>query len=174
MLSFDIRALDSRAVQVDGTLAPDDPIWEESDPVPAEPLRVTGRLSSAGSDRYYFSGELAGTVVGECRRCLTPVTSPVAERGLHLIFVESDDDETADDPDVFLLDPRKPELDLRPAIREHWLLSVPGFAECRPDCKGLCPTCGADLNAGDCGCAPVAVDGRWDALRNVKIQNDSQ
>ena len=174
MLSFDIRELESRAVQVDDVLAVDDPVWAEGDPVPAEPVRVKGRLSSAGSGRFYFSGELAGRVNMECRRCLTPLTSPVSESGLHLIFVESDDDETADDPDVYLLDARKPELDLRPAVREHWLLSVPGYAECRTDCKGLCPTCGADLNAGDCGCVPAVTDSRWDALRNVKLQNDSK
>ena len=174
MLSFDIRALDSHAVSVDDALAVDDPVWEESDPVPAEPVRVKGRLSSAGSGRFYFSGELEGRVNGECRRCLTPVTSPVQERGLHLIFVESDDEETADDPDVYLLDPRQPELDLRPAIREHWLLSVPGFAECRTDCKGLCPTCGADLNAVDCGCAPTVTDSRWDALRSARLHDRSE
>ena len=174
MLSFDIRTLDSKAVQVDGALAPDDPVWEESDPTPDGPVQVRGRLSPAGSGRFYFSGELEGRFRGECRRCLTPVTAPVAESGLHLIFVESDDDEAADDPDVYLLDPRQPELDLRPAIREHWLLSVPGFVECRPDCKGLCPTCGADLNAGDCGCTPTATDSRWDALRSVKLPDDAR
>ena len=174
MLSFDIRALDSHAVAVDDVLAVDDPVWEESDPRPAEPVRVRGRLSSAGSGRFYFSGELEGRVDGECRRCLTPVSSPVHEDELHLIFVESDDEETADDPDVYLLDPRQAELDLRPSIREQWLLSAPGYAECRADCKGLCPTCGADLNAGDCGCAPTVTDSRWDALRSVKLHDGSE
>ncbi|MFL5575403.1 MAG: YceD family protein [Gemmatimonadaceae bacterium] len=168
MLSFDIRALESQAIQVDDVLAPDDPVWVEGDPVPAAPVRVRGRLSTAGAGRFYFSGDLAGRLNAECRRCLTDVAAEVAERGVHLLFVESDDDETADDPDVYLLEPRARELDLRPAIREHWLLTVPGFVECRPDCKGLCPTCGADLNAGQCDCALAETDNRWDALRGPR------
>ena len=49
---------------------------------------------------------------------------------------------------------------------EQWLLDVPGYALCREDCKGLCPTCGADLNEGECECPPAA-DSRWDALRKI-------
>ena len=76
----------------------------------------------------------------------------------------------ADDPDVYVVDPRSIELDLRPALREQWLLAVPSFVQCREDCKGLCPTCGTDLNAGECECAP-ATDSRWDTLRKVRGQS---
>ena len=62
-------------------------------------------------------------------------------------------------------------VDLRPAIREQWVLNVPAFAECRPDCKGICPTCGADLNAGPCSCGP-ATDSRWEALRASRTRAD--
>ena len=62
MLSFDIRARGSQAVTVDDVVAVDDPVWEESDPRPAEPVHVKGRLSSAGSGRFYFSGQLEGHV----------------------------------------------------------------------------------------------------------------
>ena len=154
MLSFDIRSLESQAVQVEGALSADDPVWQEGDPIPAGPVRVHGRLSSAGgAGRFYFSGSLKGKLDAECRRCLTAVPVSVEE---------------ADDPDVYLLDPRARDLDLRPAIREHWLLSVPGYAECRPDCKGLCPTCGIDLNTGSCDCTPAAAESRWDALRAIR------
>ena len=72
-----------------------------------------------------------------------------------------------DDPDVFVLDDRSPELDLRPAVREQWLLNVPGYALCRDDCKGLCLTCGAELNLGPCECASSAADPRWTTLRKL-------
>jgi uncharacterized protein len=169
MLSFDIRSLASQAVHVDGNLAADDPVWQDDDPRPSTPVHVVGRLSSAGADRYYFSGRFEGEVAGECRRCLTDVTAPVAEN-VQLLFVEAET-EGADDPDVYVVDPRAPDLDLRPALREQWLLAVPAFLECRDDCKGLCPTCGADLNAGACDCAP-ATDSRWDALRKVRGQSN--
>jgi len=168
MLSFDIRSLTSKAEHVDGLLAADDPVWREDDTRPSTPVHVVGRLSAAGGDRYYFSGHLEGEVASECRRCLTDVTMSVAE-DVQLLFVEADT-EGADDPDVFVVDPNAYELDLRPALREQWLLAVPAFAECRDDCKGLCPTCGADLNAGACECAP-ATDSRWETLRKVRGQS---
>ena len=168
MLSFDIRSLASKAVHVDGMLAADDPVWQEDDTRPSKPVHVTGRLSAAGADRYYFSGHLDGEAAAECRRCLTDVTASIAE-DIQLLFVEADT-EGADDPDVYVIDPRAHELDMRPALREQWLLAVPAFVQCRDDCKGLCPTCGADLNAGACDCAP-ATDSRWDALRKVRGQS---
>jgi uncharacterized protein len=169
MLSYDIRSLASKAVQVDGTLAADDPVWREEDPRPSAPIHVVGRLSAAGPGRYYFSGHLEGEMNAECRRCLTDVSTSVAE-DVQLLFVESGT-EGDDDPDVYVVDSRAYELDMRPALREQWLLAVPAFVQCRDDCKGLCPTCGADLNAGACECAP-ATDSRWDALRDVRGQSN--
>ena len=67
MLSFDIRSLETKAVQVDGSIQPDDPIWEEGDVRPSEPVRVTGRLSSAGEGRFYFTGRIDGGIVLPCR-----------------------------------------------------------------------------------------------------------
>ena len=60
MLSFDLRSLESKAVQVDDYLDPDDPVWKEGDPRPAEPVHVTGRLSPAGAGRFYWHGRLEG------------------------------------------------------------------------------------------------------------------
>ena len=53
----------------------------------------------------------------------------------HLIFAERGD-EDIDDPDVYQLDPKDPELDLRPALREQWLLAAPAFALCRETVRG--------------------------------------
>jgi uncharacterized protein len=172
MLSFDIRSLEHHGVNVDAMLSPDDPIWQEGDPRPSGPLHVTGRLSTAGAGRYYWHGRIEGDVVMSCRRCLIDASAHVGGEE-HVIFVEADDEE-ADNPDVFPLDPSTDDIDLRPAVREQWLLNVPGFVLCREDCKGLCPTCGADLNAGECHCPPqVSVDSRWDALRSLTTTDDA-
>ena len=58
-------------------------------------------------------------------------------------------------------------LPLEDVVREQVLLTLPGRALCREDCKGLCPHCGADRNAGDCGCGETAVDPRWHALAGI-------
>jgi uncharacterized protein len=168
MLSYDLREIESKAVHVEGDLPADDEVWEEGDTRPEGAVHVTGRLSSAGGSRYFFAGRLSGRLEGECRRCLGPAAADVSE-DLQLIYVADEDDETADDPDVYPLDPQTGELDLRPAVREHWLLSAPGFVQCREDCQGLCPQCGANLNEGPCGCPPV-TDSRWDALRKAPAE----
>ncbi len=164
MLCFDIRELETQAVQVDGALGAADPIWEDGDAVPSGDIRVTGRLSAAGPGRFYWHGHIAGTAVMPCRRCLTETSVSVEDEG-HLIFAVAGGEE-AEDPDVYLFGPRDKELDLRPAVRELWLLNAPVYALCREDCKGLCPTCGSDLNAGPCACPPPR-DSRWDALRKL-------
>ena len=174
MLRFDIRSLDSQAIQVDDALTADDAVWEEGDNRPHGDVLVTGRLSSAGLGRWYFSGRLEGQVRGECRRCLNEATAPVSDEA-HFIFADAGADDAgdgneADDPDVYTIDPRAATLDLRPAVREQWLLSAPALVLCREDCKGLCPICGTDRNVSNCDCVPVA-DHRWDALRNVRTDS---
>lgn len=165
MLSIDIRSLESHAAAVDGALSSSDAVWEEDDARPRDGVRVTGRLSRAGGDRYYFSGRISGTLEAPCRRCLKPATHEVREE-VHLLFAETGA-EGADDPDVFVVPPHARELDLRPAVREQWLLAAPSFVQCSEQCRGLCTQCGADLNDGPCGCPPLP-DSRWDALRALR------
>jgi len=169
MLSFDIRSLESKAVHVDGTIKPDDPIWEEGDVRPSEPVHVTGRLSSAGEGRFYFTGRVEGHVDLDCRLCLEPVDVEVDE-DVHLLLAELGADE-ADDPDVFLYDPNERNIDIRPAIRETWLLTVPAYVQCRDDCKGLCATCGTNLNESTCNCTTTKTDSRWDGLLKPKSKS---
>lgn len=162
MLSFDIRQTSSKAARVEGELAADDPVWEDEDVRPAEPLNVDARLSPAGAERFYLNGRMAGTAELDCRRCLKAVRVAVDEE-FQALFAPSGDEE-AEDPDVFMYDPNAWELDLRPALRELWLIAVPRYVLCDEACKGLCPTCGRNLNEGPCDCPPVR-DSRWDALR---------
>ena len=168
MLSYDIRSLESQAAHVEGRLGPEDPVWEPGDLRPVEPIMVHGRLSAAGPSRFYFSGRIKGLTEVPCRRCLTEVTVGIDEEA-HFIF-SSEGEDVADDPDVYPFDPTAASLDLRPAVRELWLLSVPGFALCREDCKGLCPNCGTDWNNGTCDCVPVTTESRWEALRAIRDQ----
>ena len=165
MLSFDKRSVETKAAVVDDQLSADDAVWQEHDPVPEGPLKVTGRLSAAGSGRFYWHGQVAGDLVLPCRRCLADTTVHVEDES-HVIFAEAGSDET-DDPDVQVLDARSYEIDLRPALREQWLLNVPTFVVCREECRGICPTCGKDRNEEACDC-PESRDARWDALRRVQ------
>jgi len=66
------------------------------------------------------------------------------------------DPEAAEDPSVYPLPLEATQVDLGAVVREELALEVPGFVLCREDCAGLCPKCGADLNAGPCDCARTA------------------
>ena len=57
------------------------------------------------------------------------------------------------------------EIDLAPLVHEQAILALPTIPLCAEGCRGLCPRCGADLNAGPCGCPPPAPDPRLAPLR---------
>ena len=61
-------------------------------------------------------------------------------------------------------------VDLTPNIREDILLELPQRALCGPKCKGLCPTCGKNLNEGACQCEPSRADLRWHALDQLRLK----
>ncbi len=79
-----------------------------------------------------------------------------------------------EEPGAFVID-RDHELDLTEAIGQYAALAMPMKPLCRPDCAGLCPTCGGNLNLGDCGCPPEPPDRRWAALSKlVTAKNEEE
>lgn len=63
------------------------------------------------------------------------------------------------------------QIDLGGIVREQILLALPIDAPlCREDCKGLCPSCGKDLNQAECGCERKPKDPRWAALESIKLK----
>jgi uncharacterized protein len=165
MLQVDLRELARGPVETRAELAGDDPLFEGLEVVLAEPVRVGGRLQAAGEGRFYWRGTLATRVTGECRRCLAPVAVPVTA-DIDALF--SRDPDGPEDPNTYPLARDVTEIDLRPAVREELLLAVPQWVVCRDECRGLCPRCGRDLNAGPCGCPPAPLNGRWLALAALR------
>ncbi|MDQ6927151.1 MAG: DUF177 domain-containing protein [Actinomycetota bacterium] len=135
--------------------------------VPAHMEVVVDALLEWVSEGVLASGEVVAGWEGECRRCL---------RWLH-------GEARADFRELFEPRPRDGEtyplrhdhIDLEPLAREALLVSLPLAPVCAADCLGLCPTCGADLNAGPCNCPEPEGDPRWqalDALKGEFIQGD--
>jgi len=58
-------------------------------------------------------------------------------------------------------------LDLTEALRQYALIEEPAKPLCRPDCRGLCPGCGQNLNQGPCRCVPEE-DSRWAELSKLR------
>jgi uncharacterized protein len=164
MLQIDLRELARGPVDTPADLAGTDPLFEGLEVMLAEPVRVAGRLQDAGEGRFYWHASLRSRMVGECRRCLAPVAVPIVA-DVDALF--SQDPDALEDPSSYPLARDAHVIDLRPAVREELLLAVPRWVVCRDDCRGLCPRCGKDLNAGACGC-PAPVDPRWGGLTAVR------
>ncbi len=164
MLQVDLRELARGPVEMRADLAGTDPLFEGLEVTLAEPVQVAGRLQDAGDGRFYWRASLRSRMVGECRRCLAPVAVPIVA-DVDALF--SQDPDALEDPSSYPLARDALVIDLRPAVREELLLAVPRWVVCREDCRGLCPRCGKDLNAGACGC-PAPVDARWGGLTAVR------
>ncbi|WP_201774654.1 YceD family protein [Kiritimatiella glycovorans] len=61
------------------------------------------------------------------------------------------------------------EVDITPDLREALLLNLEAYSLCRPECRGICPQCGKNLNEGPCGCRPEEGPGPWDELDNLNL-----
>lgn len=152
-MRVDVRALRGGAVPTEASVGPGDAAFQGLDLQLAGPVEVTGSLQAAGSGSYRWVGRVRGAVRSECARCLAEVVSQF-DTPAEALYTTSP--ELADDPGVYLVPEPVGVIDLSDAVREEVALAAPAFALCRPDCAGLCPQCGADLNPGPCGCARSA------------------
>jgi uncharacterized protein len=111
----------------------------------------------------YAQGRLRADTPAECVRCLAPFDQPVGSRFSEM-FHYPPDKAPADGQAI----PEHMNLDFAPIVREDMLLSLPMRLLCRPDCKGLCPTCGKNWNEGPCDCQPEAGDAPFSILNPPK------
>lgn len=153
MLRVDLRNLGSGGVATQGSVPADDPIFAGLELELAGPVQVDGRLQATEGEGFLWRGRIGATVVGPCRRCLRPVEQQIDD-AVDVLF--SSDPELADDPSVYPLPADPGMVDVTGAVREELALRASAFPLCGEDCKGLCPRCGADLNAGPCGCTGTA------------------
>lgn len=168
MLMVDLgRLWKEGSVLVEGRIPADDGFWDDSGIDWSTPVEASIRVSEAGTGEIVGRGRVKGTIQGECRRCLKPVSTELDEE-LTLVFVEGDAETDSADAGTFAFDPSAGELDLSEAVREEVLLAWNPYIVCNPECPGLCPKCGADWKEGPCGCSEEETDPRWDALRGLK------
>lgn len=130
---------------------------------PDSPVHVQVHLDSL-TDGIVVTGSVTVPWHGTCRRCAAETA------GVLVSEVDERYQEHVTDPDAFELE--GDHLDLEPMVRELVLLDVPATPLCRPDCAGLCPTCGIDRNVASCDCAAPPTDLRWGALDQLRDQLD--
>jgi uncharacterized protein len=124
-------------------------------------------------------GQIDTIVRLPCGRCLKEYETPLKSR-FDLTYVrripgtQEDEDEEQEEVEIRaaemgLIYFEGEEINLQNGIQEQVILAFPIKALCRENCKGLCSSCGNDLNPGDCGCDRQPPDGRFAALKNLKL-----
>jgi uncharacterized protein len=106
------------------------------------------------------TGTVHASWTGACRRCLAPASGTLRLPVRELYTDEGDGEET------YPLS--GDEVDLEPLVRDAVLLELPQAPLCRPDCRGLCPSCGVNRNEESCGCE-APRDLRWGALDVLRV-----
>jgi uncharacterized protein len=116
------------------------------------PVDVKVRLEKLAR-QIIVRGGIATRASFSCDRCLAGYRQQLAA-SYAIVYVEDDAEAGKFPPeDVRIMRNDATVIDLSEDVREMLLLSVPLKLLCRDECRGLCSSCGADLNAGECGCA---------------------
>lgn len=116
-----------------------------------------------------LTGQVNTTYHTCCARCLQPLEIPISAEA-NVILSRDGDAEEQDD--VFPLENDAVEVEdlLIPSL----LLQVNMVYLCKDDCKGLCPSCGCDLNESVCSCGSEQVDPRMAVLAKLLEGNQDQ
>ncbi len=129
------------------------------------PVEYQGVITSQ-LDVLRCTGEIHTTYVTTCARCLKPLEVSVHVSVNMLLLQEAEGQE--EEENVFLIagNVLNPEDVFVPAL----LLEINMAYLCKPDCKGLCPHCGADRNETHCDCGGKQIDDRFAVLQKLLDQ----
>ncbi len=109
----------------------------------SDQIKVYGYLE-LHTDDVYVDLTVECAIVGECARCL--------KRAEYLFKESCEVKFVRDNPDVFDYTYKSGVVNLTDAVNDVILTNLPTQILCSEDCKGLCPTCGCNLNDENCKC----------------------
>jgi DUF177 domain-containing protein len=170
---IDLKDLGSDKVSLEVSLQPGE-IDFTGDPIQQiGPLVCSGEVGRAGEE-IRIAGSLQGVIEANCSRCLEPARNDVS-RTFDLYFRERDKQMFDEDEEVELDEEDTStafftgtQLAIGDVLREQVLLALPMKILCTPDCKGLCPTCGTNLNLSTCNCPKEQFSPHMDKLLEIK------
>ncbi|HYI57228.1 MAG TPA: YceD family protein [Microlunatus sp.] len=131
------------------------------------PLELDLRMEAV-VEGVLVTGTAYAQLAGECVRCLTPLTDEV-EVDVQELFTYPESE--ASDEEASHLEGEL--LDLEPVLRDAVVLELPFQPVCGPDCRGLCPECGVDLNSVEKHSHDDAVDPRWAKLTQFESETET-
>ena len=125
---------------------------------------------------FQVDGRFTARARLSCSRCLADFLLELSEPfsltycpRSHMPEQERPGEETEVSPDEIDLIPFDgDEIDLLDGLQEQLVMSLPVKPLCSPDCKGICPECGADLNRNPCQCTKDSIDPRMAVLAKLK------
>ena len=167
MLSLDLNKIRTAEERFEQVYAPGQ--------LPAEDaFRVAAPVSLAfdifkDKQQFRLVGRVQTTLELTCSRCLEPFTLPVDQtfdlRYQPHAHNTGEGEREIEEDDLTTAFYEHDEIDLGQLMREQFYLALPMKPLCAPDCKGLCPVCGTNLNRGSCECKREWEDPRMAALR---------
>jgi uncharacterized protein len=184
-MEFKVSELEREPIEFDVEVAPGViDLGEEAEQ--RGPLAASGRAEVLHEHRgpkdivadIRLVGRFAGRFKVPCARCIEPVEIPLSAE-YDLIFRPAEADAEATERSITAQETEigyylKDSLSLEDVLREQVLLSLPVRTLCKPDCKGLCPRCGADRNSQPCNCDAGPSDPRWEALAGLRGRMESK
>lgn len=179
MLVYDVSQIPPEGIDIDSVLGAADLHVEGEDSFAFQGGRLVGRLEKGDDRSAHLVASLSAGLGLECSRCLAGFTHPLEER-LDLFYLphrpdqgeEEEDEVQLTDRDMVVAYYHGDRLDLGEVIREQLLLGVPMKRLCRPECRGLCPACGANRNASACECRAEATDARLAVLGTLLTKDE--
>ncbi|MBR5944235.1 MAG: DUF177 domain-containing protein [Lachnospiraceae bacterium] len=129
----------------------------------SEPFFLTA--TNLGVGKVIVEGDFKLRLSGECDRCLTDTEFTVEAHVEREIDDCKGEDRGPDDENTDVLKGNL--LDVETLINNEIFMNLPDKVLCKPDCKGLCPKCGANLNERDCGCDTFVPDPRMAAIKDI-------
>lgn len=126
---------------------------------------VDAELTACESSGVYrVEGTLTTRATYRCSRCLREFREPLVASFAEAFVRESAGAKGERDDEEGPIPVSGDEIDLAPYIEQTIVLALPWRPLCNPECAGLCPDCGTNLNEGLCGCRDGALDPRWEKL----------
>ena len=123
-------------------------------------------------DKFRLVGDVRTELELSCGRCLEPFRLPVNasfdQRYLPLTTATSEADTEVEEDDLETSFYRDEQIDLDELVREQFYLGLPMKPLCSETCRGLCPQCGMNLNAGTCTCEAKWEDPRLAELKRLR------
>ncbi|RAP76301.1 YceD family protein [Paenibacillus montanisoli] len=133
------------------------------DIISASPIDV--KMTAWGEEGIaHVEGELTADVELACSRCLEPTKQHVVVP-FHERFKPESAMNGSEEEDIIPVEEDK--LEFEPFLEEMLMLALPFVPLCDEDCKGLCHSCGTNLNEQKCGCQTDRIDPRLAALKDL-------